>query len=145
MLALTSHFLGKETNKQRYWPMIKWSSGRRQKYVSTLIPCFASDRRKIFQEQQKDGKAKLKISGGIRRIMVQWDSAEKRLNSSGKIPRILDIVKFLKKSRKTWRQRTSSQKTSRTGSSSCQCSTTMRGKRMMIIVLRMPKTSGITQ
>ena len=48
--------------REKCWPMTKRSSGQRQKYVPTLIPFFVSDRWKIFQEQQKDGKAKLKIS-----------------------------------------------------------------------------------
>ena len=51
--------------------------------MSTLIPFFASDRGKIFQEQQKDGQAKLKILRGFRRAKMQWDSTENRLNSSG--------------------------------------------------------------
>ena len=52
---------------------------------------------------------------------------------------------FFARSRTTWRQRTSSQNTSRTGSSSCQCSMTLYGKRMMIIVFRMPKKSKKTR
>ena len=51
---------------------------------------------------------------------------------------------FFARSRTTWRQRPSSQKTSRTGSSSCQCSTTLCGKRKMRIPFRKPKKSGIT-
>ena len=39
----------------RCWSTIKRSSGRRQKYVSTLTPFFVSDRWKILQEQYKDG------------------------------------------------------------------------------------------
>ena len=90
--------------RDRYWPMIKRSSGRRQKYVSTMIPIFASDRWKIFQEQQKDGKAKLKISRGVRRTKMQWDSTKNRLNSSGKnvtgfssLPRLREIQQDLEK------------------------------------------------
>ena len=47
---------------------------------------------------------------------------------------------FLKKSNKTWRSGRSSQRSSQTGSSSCQCSMTLRGKRMMRID-RMPRRS----
>ena len=53
---------------------------------------------------------------------------------------------FFKKSNKTWRNGRSSQKSSRTGSSSCQCSKTLIGKNeKMRSVFRMPKKSGITQ
>ena len=45
---------------------------------------------------------------------------------------------FLKKSNKTWRSGRSSQRSSKTGSSSCQCSMTLYGTRMMRIVFRMP-------
>ena len=44
--------------------------------------------------QQKDGKAKLKISRSIRRSKTQWDSTESRLNSSGHFPRIFVIISF---------------------------------------------------
>ena len=50
---------------------------------------------------------------------------------------------FFARSKTTWRQRTS-KKTSRTRSSSCQCPATLHGKRMIRIVLRMPKKSRIT-
>ena len=42
---------------------------------------------------------------------------------------------FFKKSKKIWRERTPSPKSSRTRSSSCQCSTTLSGKQMMRIAL----------
>ena len=51
---------------------------------------------------------------------------------------------FFARSRTTWRQRTSNQKTSKTGSSSCQCSLTLHGRRMMRNVFRMPKKPRIT-
>ena len=69
--------------------LIKRSSGQ---YVSTLIPFSASDSWKIFQEQQKDGKAILKISRGIRRIKMQCESMEKQMNSSDKFLRIFVII-----------------------------------------------------
>ena len=53
-------------------PMIKRPSGRRQKYVPTLIPFFASDKWKILQKQQKDGKVKLKGSRCIPLVKMQW-------------------------------------------------------------------------
>ena len=43
---------------------------------------------------------------------------------------------FLKKSTKTWRRRTSNQRTSRTGSFSCQCSVTFCGNQMIRIASR---------
>ena len=52
---------------------------------------------------------------------------------------------FFKRSRKTWRRRTSNQSTSRTGSSSCQCSMTFCGKQMMRIASRTLRKSRITR
>ena len=65
--------------------MIKRSNGRRQKYVSMLIPFHVSERWRTVQEQQKDGRVKWKDSGCIRLTKKQWESMEKQLNSSGKI------------------------------------------------------------
>ena len=78
-LGIFRHHHGRD----QYWPMIKRSSGRRQKCVSTLIPFFVLDRWKIFQERQKDGKAKLKVLRSLRRTKSQWYSTENRVNSSG--------------------------------------------------------------
>ena len=52
---------------------------------------------------------------------------------------------LFKRSSKTWREGTSSPKSSKTGSSSCQCSMTLSGKQMMRIVSRMPRRSIITR
>ena len=52
----------------------QWSSGQVGEGKSMClrwVPFFVSDRWKIFQEQQKDGKAKLKISKSIRRTKTQ--------------------------------------------------------------------------
>ena len=57
---------------------------------------------------------------------MQWESMEKLLNSSGIISQ---DVQFLKKSNKTWRSGKSSQRSSQTGSSSCQCSMTFEWKK----------------
>ena len=130
--------------RDQYWPIIKRSSLRRQKYVSALILFFVSDRWKILQEQQKDGKVKLKLSRSIRRTKTQWDSTENRLNSSGQVSQDFRHDLFFARFRTTWRQRTSSRRTSRTGSSSCQGSLTLYGKRLMRIVFRMPERSRIT-
>ena len=112
--------------RDQCWPMMKRSSGRRQKYVSTMIPFFVSDRWKMFQEQQKDGKVKLKISKtfvvprriGTRR-KTDWIRAEFFKDFSS-----LSLLREIENDLET----TSSQKTSRTGSSSCQCSMTLFGK-----------------
>ena len=125
--------------------MIKRSRGRRQKYVSALIPFCASDKWKIFQEQQKDEKAKLKSSRCIRLAKMQWVSMEKGLNSSEQISQDFRHCLFFARSRRIWRPRTSSQKTSRTGSSSCQCSMTLCGKRTIRIVSLTLKRSRITR
>ena len=76
--------------------------------------------------------------------VMQWVSMEKQLNLSGKIFQGFRHCLFLKKSNKTLRSGRSSQRSSQTGSSSCQCSMTWYGKRMMRIVFRMPKKSRIT-
>ena len=72
-------------------------------------------------------------------------SMEKQFNSSGKKSKDFHNCLFFKKSNKTWRNGRSSQRSSQTGSSSCQCSMTLSGTRMMRIVFRMPKKSRTTQ
>ena len=52
------------------------------------------------------------------RTKTHRDSNENRLNSSGQFSHNFRHYLFFARSKKTWRQRTSSQKTSRTGSSS---------------------------
>ena len=96
--------------RDQYRPMIKQSSGRRQKYVSALIPFFVSDRWKIFQEQQKDCKAKLNISRCIPRTKTRWGSTENRLNSSGTFSQDFRHYLFFARSRTTWSRRTSSRR-----------------------------------
>ena len=118
---------------------IKWA----QKYVSMLIPFYVLDRWRKVQERWTDGKVKWKDSGFIRLIKMQWESMEKQLNSIGKISQDFHVYSS-RDPRKTWRDRTSSPKSSRTGSSLCQCSMTLIGKIMMRIVFRMPKRSRIT-
>ena len=54
-------------------------------------------------------------------------------------------LSFLEKSKRTWRPGESSQMSSQTGSSPCQCSTTMYGTQMVRIVFQMPKKSRKTQ
>ena len=67
---------------------------------------------------------------------------EKQL--SGKLFQDFQHWPFFRRSRKTWRRRTSNQRTSRTGTSSCQCSMTWCGKQMMRIVSLTLKRSRIT-
>ena len=75
---------------------------------------------------------------------MQWESMEKQLNSSRKISQDFHHCLFFKRSRKTWRKRTSSPKSSRTRSYLCQCSMTLIGK-MMRNVVQMPRKSRITR
>ena len=112
----------------RSWPMIKKSSGRRQKYVSTLILFFVSDRWNMLQEQQKDGKAKLKIS----RSSSYLDAED------------FVIFSFSRDPERLGDKRTSSQKTSRTGSSSLFMFNDIERKKNDEI-FRMPKKSGRQQ
>ena len=72
-------------------------------------------------------------------------SMEKQFNSSGKNSKDFHNCLFFKKSKKTWRNGRSSQRSSQTGSSSCQCSMTLSGTRMMRLVFRMPHKSRVTQ
>ena len=76
---------------------------------------------------------------------MQSVSMEKGLNSSEQISQDFRHCLFFARSRRIWRPRTSSQKTSRTGSSSCQYSMTLCGKRMMRIVSITLKRSRITR
>ena len=80
-----------------------------------------SDGTRSMSRRKKMGKAKLNISGCIHHIKMLWESMKKQLNSSCKISQDFRHCLFFKKSRKTWRRRTSNQRTSRTRSSSCQC------------------------
>ena len=69
-------------------------------------------------------------------IEFEWD----------KFPRILNIVYFLKRSKKTWRERTFNPKSSRTGSSSCQCSMSLIGqKEGMMRNLECRKIQGLLE
>ena len=73
--------------RDQCWQMIRRSSGRRQEYLSTLILFYVLVRRNKVQEQQKSGKANLKMCSHMRcihHIKMQWESMEKQLNSSGK-------------------------------------------------------------
>ena len=78
--------------RDQHWSTIKRSNRRRQKLVSTLISFYVLVGWNKVKEQKEDGKAKLKISGCIHHIKMLWESMEKQLNSSGKFPRIFDIV-----------------------------------------------------
>ena len=59
---------------------IKWTKAKACVYADSVL-CVG--RRNMVKEQQKDGKAKLKISGCVHHIKMQWESMEKQLNSSG--------------------------------------------------------------
>ena len=72
-------------------------------------------------------------------------SMEKQFNLSGKNSKDFHNFLFFKKSNKTWRNGRSSQRSSQTGSSSCQCSMTLSGTRMMRLVFRMTNKSRKTQ
>ena len=70
---------------------------------------------------------------------------EKQLNSSGTFSQDFRHCLFCKSFSETWRRGTSKQRTSRTGSSSFQCSMTFFGKRMMRIASLALKKSRITR
>ena len=93
----------------------------------------------------EDGKNKWKDSGCIRLAKMQWVSMEKQLNSSGKDPKIFIIVYSWRNPKKTRRSEKTSQRSSQTGSFSCECSITLYGTWVMRIVFRMQKQSRITQ
>ena len=119
--------------------IISWSSDQMDKSVSMLIPLYVLDRDTPEATERWEGQVE-----GLR-LYSQWVSMEKQLNSSGQNSYYFHHCLFFKKSSKTWRNGRSSQRSSRTGSSSCQCSMTLSGTRMMRIVFRMPKKSSITQ
>ena len=121
------HFLGRD----RCSPMINRWNVRKQKLVSTQIPFYVLvGWNKHREPQYKDGKDKLKTSGSIPRTKMQMDSTEKQLNSSGYFPWISNIS-ILKEIQMDLEERTS-----RSGSSSCLCTTTFCGKQMMRIASR---------
>ena len=133
------HLLGRD----RYYPMIKRSSGRRRKYVSVLIPfhCWTDKRQSRSNRKMEGSSVRTQVVFVLPRCS---GSMEKQLNSSGKMSKDFHHCLFFKNSNKTWREGTSSP-SSRTGSSSCQCSMTLSGKRMMRIVFRLPEKSKFTQ
>ena len=131
--------------RDQYWSTVKLSNGRRQKLVSTLTLFHVLVGWNNNQESHtEDGKAKLKISGCIHHIKKLWESMEKKLDSSD-FSKDFRHCLFFKKSWKTWRTRTSNQKTSRTRSPSCQCSMTFFGKQMMRVASRTLRKSRITR
>ena len=121
---------------------IKWAKAKACVHADSVL---SVGRMEQCQEQQKgDGKAKLKISRCIHHLKMLWESMEKQLNSSGIFSRDFRQCLFFKRSRKSWR-RTSNQRTSRTGSSSCQCSMTFCGKLMMRIASRSLRKGRVTR
>ena len=131
--------------RNQCWPMIKRSSGRRQTYVPTLIPFFVSEKAKDISGatarwtgQVKDLK---KYSSYQDAVGIDGEATELEWKFSQDFHHCL----FFKRSRKTWIEITSSTKSSRTESSSCQCSITLSGERMMRIAFRMPIKSRITR
>ena len=90
---------------------IKWAKAKVCVYADT-VPCVG---------QMKD------ISGATERWKGQVEDLKKY--SSYNFSQDFRLCIFFARSRTTWRQRTSSQKTSRTRSSSCQCSTTFECRR----------------
>ena len=113
----------------------------RQKLVSTLIPFYVLvGWSKVQEPQKEDGKAKLKISGCIHHIKMLWESMEKQLNSSGTFSQDFRRCLFFMRSIEIWKERASNQRTSRTGSSSCQCSMTFCVN-MESTVTRIPVTT----
>ena len=120
--------------------MIKLSNGRRQKYVSTLIlfSMCRTDERHSRSNRKMDGS-----SGRTQVVFViprcsgyRW---KKQLNSSVKFSQDFQRSLFSKRTSKTWREGTSCPRSSKTGSSSCQCSMTLSGRRMLRTSFRMPK------
>ena len=60
--------------------------------MSTLTPFHVLvDRNKFWEQQEEDGKDKLKISGDIHHIKMLLESMEQQLNSSENFPRIYNI------------------------------------------------------
>ena len=125
--------------------MTRLLSGRRQTLVSAKLPFYVLvGWNKVHEQQKEDGKAKLKISVCIHHFKMMWESTEKQLHSSGKNFQDFRHCLFFKISLKMWR-RTSHQRTSRTGSSSCQCSTTFWWKQLMRIASLTLRKSRVTR
>ena len=84
--------------------------------------CWTDERHSRSNKKWKDQVEGL--TGCFRLTKMQWVSMEVHLNSSGKNFPGSSSLFSSRKYNKTWRERTSSQRSSRTGSSSCQCSMT---------------------
>ena len=107
----------------------QWSSDQVGEGKSMCLRWFRSLRRtgkRYSRSNRKMERPSWRARDVIRRTKMQWDLKETRLNSSGHFSQDFRHFLFFARSRKTWRQRTSNQKTSRTGSSSCLESITMR-------------------
>ena len=97
--------------------------------------------------QLQDGKVKWKNSQCPLLIENCWEWMETQLNSNGNFFQGFRHWRFVKRSKKTWRERTFIPKSLRTGSSSRQCSMTLIGQkeRMMRSVSWMQRMSRITR
>ena len=118
-----------------------WTTIKRSKWAQAKACVYADSVLCVGRME----KAKLKISGCIHNIKMLWESMEKQLSSSRTFHQDFRHCLFFKKSRKTLRRRTSNQRTSLTGSSSCQCSTTFCRKQMMRIASRTLRKSRVTR
>ena len=124
---------------------IKWAKAKVRVYSDSVV-CVG---------QMKDSreatarwvKVKWKDSRCILLTKKQWESTKKQLNSSGIFSQDFRHGLLFKRSKKTWWERTFNPKSSRTGSSSCECSTTLIGRkeRMMRNVFRMLRKSRIRE
>ena len=123
-LDFTHHHHGQDL----HWSLMRRSSWRRQKLLRRFRSVCWSDgtRTRSNRKMERPSWRSQKVFVVPRRS--GW-SMEKQLNSRRKISQDFHHCLFFKRSKKTWRAITSSPKSSRTGSSLCQCSMTLIGKR----------------
>ena len=124
---------------------IVWANAKSTCLCWFRTMCWTDERHS--RSNRKDGKVKWKDSGCIRLAKMQWVSVEKQLNSSGQISSGFSSLSILQRNpTRLGETKRSSQRSSQTGSSSCQCSQWhLSGTRMMKIVFRMPEKSRIAQ
>ena len=122
--------------RDQHGSTIKRSNGRKQKLVSTLIPFYVL----VWWNRVQSSRKKMeKPSWGSQYVSSYQDV----VGIDGEA--IKFEMQISQKPRKCWKRRPSKERTSKTGSSSCQCSMTFCGKQMMRIASRTLRKSRITR
>ena len=111
------------------WHMIQWNAGPRQMCESTQILDFVLGKCLQEQKRRQDGQVRWKNLRCTKQLKNFLESMEKQLNSSFIFSQDSQHCKFFSRSRTICNARTSNRNNFLTEPNSCQCSTTLSGKR----------------